>query len=78
MSSYFIFFWLLSISNVVLGITPNTNIQSTEFKKYVDYGKKRNYTITTIIVENRNNNKNIHSVPTEVISNMKSRFEIML
>jgi hypothetical protein len=45
---------------------------------YFDLAKKYGYKVITLIVENRNNTKSVHSVPEASIEKMKNRFEICL
>jgi hypothetical protein len=45
---------------------------------YIELAKKYEYTVFTIIVENRHGGKNVHGVPDEVLTKMRERFEIKL
>ena len=56
----------------------NTNIQESDFKKYIDLAERNNYTVTSIIVENRHGNKNDHNVPKDTIENMRKNFKVKL
>ena len=56
----------------------NTFTREWEFQKYYDLAKEHNYIVFSIIVENRHGGINEHNVPDDVLTKMKSRFEIML
>jgi predicted kinase len=56
----------------------NTFTQEWEMKPYFDMAKKHGYEVTTLIVENRHGNKNIHGVSNQAVQNMADRFEIKL
>jgi len=56
----------------------NTFTQEWEMKNYFDLAEKYGYTVFSIIVENRHNNKSIHNVPDETMDKMRNRFEIKL
>lgn len=45
---------------------------------YFKLAKKYEYTVFTLVVENRHGGKNLHNVPDEIIKKMKQRFEIKL
>jgi uncharacterized protein (UPF0248 family) len=47
-------------------------------ESYFELAKKYNYTVFTIIIENRHNGKNVHNVPEDKIQQMKNRFNIKL
>jgi hypothetical protein len=56
----------------------NTFTQEWEMEYYIELAKKYEYTVFTIIVENRHGGKNVHGVPDEVLTKMRGRFEIKL
>ena len=56
----------------------NTFTQEWEMEYYIELAKKYEYTVFTIIVENRHGGKNVHGVPDEVLTKMRERFEIKL
>jgi predicted kinase len=56
----------------------NTFTQEWEMEHYIELAKKYEYTVFTIIVENRHGGKNVHGVPEEVLTKMCERFEIKL
>ena len=56
----------------------NTFTREWEMKAYYDLAKEMDYTVFSIIVENRHNGKNVHDVPEEHIEKMKNRFEVKL
>ena len=59
-------------------VVANTFTQNWEMQPYFDLAKKYGYKVITLIVENRNNTKSVHSVPEASIEKMKNRFEICL
>lgn len=59
-------------------VIANTNTTEKEFQPYVDLAKKYDYTVFSLIVENRHGGKNNHNVPEESIAKMKNRFQIKL
>ena len=56
----------------------NTFTTESEMQPYFDLAKKYDYTVFTIIVENRHGNKNTHNVPDETITKMRNRFDVQL
>jgi hypothetical protein len=56
----------------------NTFTQEWEMQPYFDMAKNHGYDVTTLIVENRHGNKNIHGVSVETVKKMTDRFEIKL
>jgi len=56
----------------------NTFTQEWEMKPYIDLANQYEYTLFTIIVENRHGNSSVHNVPEETIEKMKKRFEIKI
>lgn len=56
----------------------NTFTQECEMEHYFKLAKKYEYTVFTLVVENRHGGKNLHNVPDEIIKKMKQRFEIKL
>lgn len=59
-------------------IVSNTFTQEWEMKNYYDIAKEWGYTVFSLIVENRHDGVNEHSVPDEVIEKMRKRFQIKL
>jgi predicted kinase len=59
-------------------VVSNTFTQEWEMEYYIELAKKYEYTVFTIIVENRHGGKNVHGVPEEVLTKMRERFEIKL
>jgi len=69
----------LSMSNREdLIVVSNTFTQEWEIKPYYELAKKYNYTVFSVVVENRHDGVNTHEVPEEKIQIMKNRFEIKL
>lgn len=56
----------------------NTFTTESEMQPYFDLAKKYDYTVFTMIVENRHGNKNTHNVPDETITKMRNRFNVQL
>lgn len=59
-------------------IVSNTFTQEWEMKKYLDLAEKFNYTVISLIVENRHGNQSVHGVPEKSLQRMRNRFEIKL
>jgi predicted kinase len=59
-------------------VVSNTFTQEWEMEPYMELAKRYNYTVFTIIVENRHGGENQHEVPEEVLTKMRERFEIKL
>jgi predicted kinase len=59
-------------------VVSNTFTQEWEMQTYVDLANKYGYQVTTLIVENRHGNKNVHNVPDETLDRMRNRFEVKL
>lgn len=56
----------------------NTFTTEKEMKPYFDLAEKYGYTVTTLIVESRHDNKNDHNVAVETVNKMRNRFSIKL
>lgn len=56
----------------------NTFTTEWEFNPYIKLAEKFEYTVHSIIIENRHKSKSIHNVPIETIRRMKNRFQIKL
>jgi len=56
----------------------NTSTQEWEMEPYMELAKKYDYTVFTLVVENRHGGTNVHDVPENIIESMKNRFEIKL
>jgi predicted kinase len=56
----------------------NTFTQEWEMEPYLELAKTYGYKTFSIIVENRHGGVNEHSVPDEVLTKMRERFEIKL
>lgn len=59
-------------------IVSNTFTQEWEMMAYYELAETYGYRVFSLIVENRHGGENIHNVPSEVIDNMRSRFELVL
>jgi hypothetical protein len=65
----------LEISRIVIA---NTFTEKWEMDTYYQMAERYKYRVHTVIVENRHESKNVHSVPDEKLEQMKNRFEIKL
>jgi len=59
-------------------VVANTFTQEWEMAPYFEMADRYKYRIHSVIVENRHDSKNIHSVPEDKLEIMKNRFEIKL
>lgn len=59
-------------------IVSNTFTQEWEMEAYYELAKSWDYTVFSLIVENRHNGINEHGVPEDKIEQMRNRFEIKL
>jgi hypothetical protein len=46
-------------------IVANTFIRASDMKPYMEMAEEHDYTVFSIIVENRHGNKDVHSVPDD-------------
>lgn len=64
------------------GVSPvvvaNTSTTEKEITPYIEAAKEFDYTVFTIIVENRHDGINTHGVPEETLQKMRNRFNIQL
>lgn len=56
----------------------NTFTQEWEMKPYFDLAKRYDYTVFSVIVENRHGGKNIHNVPQKMLDSQRKRFSVCL
>lgn len=56
-------------------IVANTNASEKEFDFYIDKAKSAGYVVFCMVVENRNNTKNIHGVSEQVLERQQARIE---
>lgn len=59
-------------------VVSNTFTQEWEMEPYYKMAEYFDYTVFSIIVENRHGGFNQHGVPTDKLEQMKNRFEIKL
>ena len=59
-------------------VVSNTFTQAWEMEAYMELAKSWNYRVFSIIVENRHDGVNQHSVPEDKLQVMKDRFEFKL
>ena len=59
-------------------IVHNTSTTEKELSDYLDMAVKHDYSIVSLIVENRHGNHNVHNVPDEKLEQMKKRFSVHL
>jgi len=63
---------------MALIVVSNTFTQKWEMDDYYELAKRFDYTVVSLIVENRHDGKNIHEVPEDKIEIMRKRFQISL
>lgn len=56
----------------------NTFTQEWEMTEYHKIAREHGYRVFAIVVENRHNGTNVHSVPEEKLQQMRDRFEVRL
>jgi predicted kinase len=59
-------------------ILSNTSTTEKELKPYLDLAEIHDYTVVSLVVENRHGNCNIHDVPENTLERMQNRFSIKL
>ena len=59
-------------------VVANTSTTVKEMQPYYDMAKEYDYTVFSIIVENRHDGVNTHGVPEETLQKMRDRFDIKL
>ena len=59
-------------------VVANTNTTERELQPYMDLARQFGYKTYCIVMENRHNGVNIHSVPEATLDKMKERFSIQL
>lgn len=59
-------------------VVDNTNTKNWEMKWYKSFAEEHDYTVFSIIVENRHEGISEHDVAEETITKMRDRFEIKL
>jgi predicted kinase len=59
-------------------VVSNTFTQEWEMKPYYEMAETYGYKVFSIVIENRHGGVNEHSVPDEVLTKMRERFEIKL
>jgi len=59
-------------------VIANTSTTERELQPYYDLARQFEYTIYSVIIENRHNGVNVHDVPEATITKMKTRFNIRL
>jgi predicted kinase len=70
--------WMME--GYVLGniVVSNTFTREWEMDAYYELAEKYGYRVHSVVVENRHNGMNEHSVPADILEAMKNRFEIKL
>jgi predicted kinase len=56
----------------------NTFINTKSMKRYFKLAKELDYTVFTVIVENRHDGESVHNVPAETLTSMKESFNVKL
>lgn len=59
-------------------VVANTNTTEKELEPYINLANEYGYSVFSVILEKRHNNKNNHNVPEGTIEKMKERFDIKL
>ena len=59
-------------------VVSNTSTQTWEMEPYLEFAKAYDYTVFSLIVENRHDGKNIHGCPDDKLEEMRNRFEVKL
>lgn len=54
-------------------VVSNTFTTEWEMKPYLDFAEKYGYTVFTVVVEKRHNNKDVHNVPIETSQKQAER-----
>lgn len=65
-----------NLNNVI--VVSNTFTQEWEMTPYIEMAKEWEYTVFTIVVENRHGGENVHGVPEDKLEIMRNRFEFKL
>lgn len=58
---------------IKLIVLSNTNTSEKELKPYLDLAAKYQYTVFSLVVENRHGNKNVHNVPEETLKRQENK-----
>lgn len=56
-------------------ILDNTNTRESEINPYIDKAREFEYTIFSVVIENRNETKNVHNVPEETLNKQAERLK---
>ena len=59
------------INSVEMIVVTNTFTKARDMKNYIVMAEKWGYSVTSIIIENRHNNKSVHGVPVGTIDKME-------
>lgn len=59
-------------------VVSNTFTQEWEMQAYLDLANQFQYSVVSLIVENRHGGSNVHGVPEEKVQQMRDRFQIKL
>lgn len=59
-------------------IVSNTFTTEKEIDPYLKLGEKYDYSIFSLIVENRHGNESIHDVPDKTVQKMRNRFSVKI
>ena len=54
-------------------IVANTNVDNKSVNKYIDKARELKYTVFSLVVENRNDTKDVHSVPEKTLELQETR-----
>lgn len=68
----------IALKNLMSVAVSNTSVTNKEVLKYQELARKYNANFVSLIVENRNNTKDVHSLTQETLDRQKRRFDIRL
>ena len=59
-------------------VIANTSTTEKELRPYYDLARQFEYTIYSVVIENRHNGVNVHDVPEATLDKMRNRFDLKL
>jgi predicted kinase len=63
---------------ILFVVVSNTFTTEEEMQPYFEMAERHDYTVTSLVVENRHGNSSVHNVPEKTIGRMRQRFQIKL
>lgn len=61
--------------NAELIVISNTNCSEKEIQPYIDRAREANYSIISLVIENRHGSENIHGVPIDTLNGQEQRLK---